>query len=186
MNLLTRYKLARHSMHPHLALIKNSPSLSSRIEGQGSSITAMDIILSQARLMEAGSLTFKAIKAGEIADILAGLVALAYYSAQALAQQNEDIVKNIEKIPQTYQMLTIMRLLSDKINACSSGAAIDYSTLYFVSKHLATDFLNADFDKAFRAYDEWYKNCADVSSGGHPLAKPENANCPDLTDCLFE
>jgi hypothetical protein len=95
-------------MNRHLALVKAiHPCLNS---AQGISVSDMDIILSQALLMNAGSASFKAIKSGEVAVILAGVVALAYAALQALALQGKDIVENQVDNRQEYQMLAIMRL----------------------------------------------------------------------------
>ncbi len=166
-------------MHHHLALVKTlQPNT-----GREISVSDMDIILSQALLMDAGSATFKAIKSGEIADILAGVVALAYNALQALAMQDRDILEREGESHQVYQMLAIMRQLSDQINCCSSGEAKHYSGLYHLSANLASGFLNADFNKAFQAYHEWREVCQD--SGG----KANKQNIPktlDLTDCLYE
>lgn len=60
-------------MNPHLALIKTNPSHPKSTQAE--SLSEIDIILFQALLMEAGSASFKAMKSGEIAEILAGLVA---------------------------------------------------------------------------------------------------------------
>lgn len=139
----------------------------------------MDVISAQATLTEAGSLAFKAIKSGEISGILGGLVALAYAALQALAAQNKDILENSGENQPVYQMLEIMRLISGKIHDCSSGQAEHYSELYYLCSHLATDFLNADFEKAIQVYHEWNKVRQVV--GDH-----QKTNLPDLTDCLYE
>jgi hypothetical protein len=163
-------------MNPHLALIKTNSTYP--LSPQTESLSDMDIILSQALLMEAGSASFKAMKSGEIAKILAGLVALAYHALQALAGQGKDL---IDQPPnhQSYHLLAIMRLLSEKITQCSSGKAEDYSRLYYSCSHLATDFLNADFDKAFLVYHEWRKSNDTANT-------PNNPKPLDLTDYLYE
>jgi hypothetical protein len=162
-------------MNQHLALIKTSQAEQKSIDY----LSDMDIIFAQAQLMDAGSISFKAIKAGEIADILAGLVALSYAALEALSMLDSDVVESVNESRPTYQMLAIMQLLSDKINVCSSGKAEHYSALYHVCSHLATDFLKADFDKAFKVYHEWRKL--------HQLDKAAHLkNCPDMTDCLYE
>lgn len=163
-------------MHHHLALVKT-------IQPEIPSVSDMDIILSQALLMDAGCVAFKAIKSGEIADILAGLVALAYRALQALAMQDHDIVENQGEGYQQYQMLTIMRQLSDKIHQCSSGEAKQYCELYHLCANLASGFLNADFDKAFQVYHEWLG----AYQGFGDKAKKQNIlKTLDLTDCLYE
>ena len=162
-------------MNQHLALIKTNQAEHRLMP----CLSDMDIIFSQALLMDAGSISFKAIKAGEIADILAGLVALAYTALETLSMLDSNAVEPAIESRPTYQMLAIMQLLSDKINACSSGKAEHYSALYHLCSHLATDFLNADFDKASKAYHAWHKL--------HQLDKTNNLkNCLEMTDCLYE
>lgn len=173
-------------MHHHLALVKTIQPHPKFKEGEIPCVSDMDIILSQALLMDAGSVTFKAIKSGEIADILAGLVALAYAALQALAMQGKDIVENQGESHQAYQMLAIMRLLSDKIHHCSSSQAGHYSGLYHLCASLSSGFLNADFDKAFRVYHEWRKVCLDTSYGTNKKHDPHKTRLPDMTDCLYE
>ena len=166
-------------MHNHLALVKAS-HCTPKIENETPHLSDMDIIIYQALLMEAGGITFKAFKSGEIADILTGLVALAYAALQALVQQDEDMGMPTVERHQEYQMLAIMRLLSDKIQHCSSGNGTDYCELYYLCASLAIGFLNADFDKAFQVYCEWRTTNRDYNEDYY------KANLPDLTDCLYE
>jgi hypothetical protein len=173
-------------MHNHLALIKTMQPNQKVSEGETLHVSDMDIILSQALLMDAGSLTFKAIKSGEIADILAGLVSLAYTALQTLAIQDKDIVENQGEGYQQYQMLAIMRLLSDKIHLCSSGQVGHYSDVYHLCANLATGFLNADFNKAFQIYHEWSEACQGCGIETNKSHDPHQIKPPDLTDCLFE
>jgi hypothetical protein len=161
-------------MNPHLALLK---TISTGPFSQAKSLFDMDIILSQALLMDAGSATFKAMKSGEISEILTGLVALAYNALLPLAGQDQGLIEQTAS-HQTYHLLAIMRLLSEEISQCSSGKAEDYSRLYHSCSHLATDFLNADFDKAFRAYHEWRET--------NKSANTINLKTLDLKDCLYE
>jgi hypothetical protein len=169
-------------MHHHLALVKTL----SPIAGREVAVSDMDVILSQALLMDAGSATFKAIKSGEIEDILVGLVALSYTALQALAMQDRDIIEREGESHQAYQMLAITRQLSDQINCCSSGEAKHYSALYHLCASLVSGFLNADFDKAFLTYHAWHKACQDSSYEADKTHDPHNIKCPDLTDCLYE
>ena len=161
-------------MNPHLALLK---TISTAPFSQTKSLSDMDIILSQAMLMDAGSATFKAMKSGEIAEILKGLVALAYNALLPLAGQDQGLSEQTTS-HQTYHLLAIMRLLSEETSQCSSGNAEDFSRLYHSCSHLATDFLNADFDKAFRAYHEWRET--------NKSANTINLKTLDLTDFLYE
>lgn len=168
-------------MYQHLALVKTAKNHPKVTEGEIPCVSDMDIILSQALLMDAGSLTFKAIKSGEMADILAGVVILAYNALQALVMRNDDIVENPGQNQKEFKMIAIMRLLSEKVHHCSSGSAAAYSGLYYLCSHLATDFLNADFDKAFHVYHDW------LTAFGHSSSETGNKpKCPDLTDCLYE
>lgn len=171
-------------MHNHLALVKTI-HCTPKFEREVPHLSEMDIIFYQALLMDAGSITFKAIKAGEISAILAGLVGLAYTALQALAMQDKDI-ETTDEHHQDYQMLAIMRLLSEKIHHCSSGKAKDYSELYHLCASLTSGFINADFDKAFRVYHDWYKAYQDANPGADIRPDLHKTQCPDLTDCLFE
>ncbi len=167
-------------MNPHLALIKTTEPGFKCTDIEVSGISDMNLIFSQALLMDAGSLIFKAIKSGELADILAGMVALAYAALQALSFQDHDVEDNFGERRQEYQLLAIMRLLSEKIHHCSSGTAKNYSELYHLCEQLSSGFLNADFDKAFNAYHGWYKD-----NESH-IRNPAKSNLPDLTDCFYE
>ena len=173
-------------MNNHLALLKTIQPSPKIIEGEIPCISDMDIIFSQALLMDAGSITFKAIKSGEIADILAGLIALAYAALQALARQDKDIVENQGEGHQEYQILAIMRQLSDQISHCSSGEAKRYSELYHLCASLASGFLNADFDKAFQVYHEWQIACRSSCNETDKTHDLHKTKLPDMTDCLYE
>jgi hypothetical protein len=173
-------------MHHHLALVKTLQPYPKHTEMESQHISDMDIISSQALLMDAGSATFKAIKLGEITDILVGLVSLAYAALQALAMQNKDVVENQGEGYGQYQMLAIMQLLSGKIHHCSSGEAKHYSELYHLCVSLSSGFLNADFDKAFQVYHEWRKACQDSSYDINKTHDPHKTKLPDMTDCLYE
>jgi hypothetical protein len=164
-------------MHKHLALVKTLQTGQEAYNGQFPDI---EIILTQAILMEAGSATFKAFKSAEMADFLAGLVSLAYTSLQVFALHNQEIIENTGAGYQIYQKLAIMQLLSEKIHQCSSGEAAHYAELYYCCANLASGYLNANFDKAFQAYHEWRKTYLNSATG---LVKPQ---LPELTDCLYE
>jgi hypothetical protein len=173
-------------MHHHLALVKTRQPQPKFKEGEIPRVPDMGIILSQALLMDAGSVTFKAIKSGEIAEILAGLVALAYTAMQALAMQDKDIAEHQGESHQVYQMLAIMQLLSARIHHCSSGQAGHYAELYHLCASLSSGFLNADFDKAFRVYHEWREACQDSNDKADKMPDAHKAKLPDMTDCLYE
>jgi hypothetical protein len=174
-------------MHHHLSLIKTRQSTQNiGLGGTSASLPDMDIIYTQALLMDAGSASFKAIKLGEIEGILGKLVAIAYCALEALPKLGCDEVEYAGENRLSYQMLDIMRLLSNKINDCSSGEARHYSALYHVCSHLVTDFLNADFDKAFRVYHAWRMSYLDTIDEDTMQNLTYNSKLPVLTDCFYE
>ena len=64
-----------------------------------------------------------------------------------------------------------MRLVSDKINACSDGGSDHYSEVYNLCLSLARGFINADFDKAMQRIHD---------------SKMSHLKASDLSDCLYE
>ncbi len=46
-------------------------------------------------------------------------------------------------------MVSVVKVLCDKISLCSTGETAHYSTLYNICEQLSRGFINADFDKAF-------------------------------------
>lgn len=154
-------------------------------------LSDMDIVMRQALLMDCGSETFKAITAGELAKILAGLVDLAYNALAAIACRGDDVVNTSVAWRQDGSVLSIMRVLSDKINSCASGESIHYSALYNICEQLARGFVNADFDKAFNiVHDNLMKSAISSASAGRDysqrLAKETLPQAPDLSDALYE
>ena len=141
----------------------------------------MGVILTQAALMESGSTALKAIKSGEIACILAGFVAMAYISLEILAAMGANTIERGNETHQAYQIIAIMRLISDKIHRCSSGQIDAYAGPYYLCADLAKNFLNADFDKALRAYCDWHKTHV-FDPDESKLAA--SRNYPDLSDCF--
>lgn len=140
----------------------------------------MDIIETQALLMERGSLALKAIRAGELALILAGIVAVAYCALDGMRRYNMEAAADTEETTGDYLMAVIMRRLSQKIADCSSGNAAGYTALFSYCRHLARDFVNADFDNALITYHRWY-----VESGNRTAPGWKDA-LPDVSDSLFE
>lgn len=145
-------------------------------------LSDMDIITRQALLMEEGGELFYAFKRGEMAEVLAGFVNLGYAALTVIALQGGDVIE----APVTWKhdglVISIMRTLSEKIHQCSSGKIEDYSALYCLCVHLARDFLNADFDKAFDVVHD--SRMAEIrASRVHPS---KHFKTPDLSDCLFE
>jgi hypothetical protein len=151
----------------------------------------MEIIRYQTLLMEAGGEVLKAIKAGEMAEILAGLVDLAYIALAAIAKQGGDVTDQPVSWRQDGFVLSVMQIVADKINRCVSGSARQYSEVYCLCFHLARGFVNADFDKAFEMIHR--NNLARVKTSGESiygdtdnLRKLKLQKAPDLSECLYE
>jgi hypothetical protein len=162
-------------MPPYLQQIRalnDTRSLAPVEQGANMRLTDMDIVAHQALLMEKGSEILKAIKVGEIVDILAGLGNLAYCALTAIAMQGAEVTDS----PVTWQhdglVVSVMRNLSDKINQCTSGNSSDYSALYCLCAHLSKHFINADFDKVMQMI--------------HKSKMAKQLKAPDLSDCLYE
>lgn len=153
-------------------------------------LSDMDIVMRQALLMDCGSETFKAITAGDLAKILAGLVDLAYNALAAIACRGDNVIATSVTWRQDGSVLSVMRVLADKINQCSSGESIHYSALYNLCEQLARGFINADFDKAFSMVHNNLMNTAHRAGSGHDysqrLAQETLPQAPDLSDALYE
>ncbi|MGR8929873.1 MAG: nucleoside triphosphate pyrophosphohydrolase family protein [Gammaproteobacteria bacterium] len=154
-------------------------------------LSDMDIVMRQALLMDCGSETFKAITAGDLVKILAGLVDLAYNALAAIACRGEDVVSTSVAWRQDGSVLSVMKVIADKINNCSSGETVHYSALYNICESLARAFVNADFDQAFAiVHDNLMKSAINTASAGHDysqrLAKETLPVAPDLSDALYE
>jgi hypothetical protein len=162
-------------MNKHLKLVReynDAFSISQAKPGASEQLHDLDIVMRQALLMDGGSAVFKAIKAGDMEQILAGLGNLAYYALGAVAMRGDDVTE----CPITWRydglILSVLRVLSEKINNCTSGNAEDYSHVYCFCAYLASTFTNADFDKAFQLV--------------HDGKMSKSAKTPDLSACLFE
>jgi hypothetical protein len=154
-------------------------------------LSDMDIVMRQALLMDCGSETFKAVTSGDLAKILAGLVDLAYNALAAIACQGGDIVSTPVSWRQDGSVLSVMRVLADRINKCSSGESIHYSGLYNTCEQLARGFINADFDKAFNiVHDNLMSSGHGVAHISHDysqrIATETLPPAPDLGDALYE
>ena len=154
-------------------------------------LSDMDIVMRQALLMDCGSETFKAITSGDLAKILAGLVDLAYNALAAIACQGGDVVNTSVAWRQDGSVLSVMRVLAEKINNCSSGESVHYSSLYNICETLARGFINADFDKAFNLVHANLMSSAhsSASAGGdysQRIEKETLPQAPDLSDALYE
>lgn len=162
-------------MNKHLKLVRefhDTLSLPQAEYGENVRLSDMDIVEHQALLMVEGSTVLNAIKTGEMVEILAGLVNLAYYALDAIAIRGSDVTDR----PVTWRndgfVISIMHILSDKINNCTSGGADAYSDVYCLCVHLTRNFINADFDKAFQMV--------------HDSKLSKQAQAPDLSECLYE
>lgn len=179
-------------MNHHLKLVREFYSACSFPQAEHKAkvrLSDMDIIMYQALLMDEGSNVFKAIKKGEMAEILLGLVDLAYIAIGAISVQGEEVVEDSTLWTHDGFVLSIMQLLSDKIHHCSGGSADNYSVLYKLCIHLTTSFLNADFDKAFQKIHSHKMSKLEESCDIlylHKLSKSKLLEAFDLTECFYE
>ncbi|TRW90336.1 nucleoside triphosphate pyrophosphohydrolase family protein [Candidatus Methylobacter oryzae] len=162
-------------MNKHLKLVREFHDLTSFKQakhGTPERLSDMDIVMRQAFLMDEGSGVLKAIKEGDMVEILSGLVNLAYCALRAVAMRGEDVAD----LPITWRhdgyILSIVRILCDRINNCTSGVTDDYSAVYCLCAHLTSTFTNADFNKAFQII--------------HDCKLSKEAKTPDLSSCFFE
>lgn len=141
-------------------------------QGVREALSDMDVIMRQAFLMTGGSEVFRALQSGSMEKILLGLTDLAYAALEGLALQGADVQEQPVAWQHDGYVLSLMRIVSDKINLCSSGRAEHYSGVYCLCRHLTSSFLNADFDKALQVL--------------HTSKLEKHDNAPDLSDCLYE
>lgn len=151
----------------------------------------MEIIRYQALLMEAGAEVLKAIKAGEMAEIMLGLADLAYVALSAIAKQGGDVIEQPVSWRQDGFVLSVMQIVSDQINQCSSGSVAKYSAVYCLCIHLARGFVNADFNKAFQMIHQhnlsrWQNNGESFYGDTDKLRKSKLRSSPDLSESLYE
>jgi hypothetical protein len=153
-------------------------------------LSEMDIIMRQALLMEEGSKLLKAFKAGDMVDILAGMVNLSYCAVGAIAIQGADILDRPVSWQHDGHIISLMRLFSDKINNCTSGSPDNYSDVYCLCVYLSRSFINADFDKAFQMIHD--SKMSQLGKGGK-LSSENTEGIPkskfkvsNLSDCLYE
>ncbi len=181
-------------MNNHLKVVReyhDACSYAQAEHGANANLSEMDVIIRQALLMEAGSEALKAIKAGDMVEILVGLIDIAYYALGAVAVQGKDVMERQISWRHDGSVISVMRLLSDKINRCATGKTDNYSELYCSCIHLARSFLNADFDKAFKVIHD--SNMAMLNNSGKTIyddtgkiEKSRFVRAPDLSDCLYE
>jgi len=177
-------------MNTHLQSVRefrDTFSLAQADFGVKTHISDMDIVMRQAWLMEAGSKTLRAFKKGEMADILVSLVALAYCALSAIAQRGDSVIERPVVWRHDGSVLSVMRLISDKINRCESGEAVDYSAVYCACIQLTRSFLNADFDKSFNMFHaNRMENGKNHGADADKDVNSDRYTTPDLSDCLFE
>ncbi|MGR8979649.1 MAG: nucleoside triphosphate pyrophosphohydrolase family protein [Gammaproteobacteria bacterium] len=177
-------------MNTHLQMVRefrDAFALPQAVYGEQTHISDMDIVMRQAWLMEAGSKTLRALKKGDMADILVNLMALAYCALSAIARQGGSVIERPVMWRHDGSVMSVMRLISDKINRCESGEAVDYSAVYCACIQLTRSFLNADFDRSFRMFHA--SRMEDGKNYGADEDKDVNSDqyaTPDLSDCLFE
>ena len=173
-------------MNKHLHLVREFRE-SHKFPKGADRLSDMNIVVRQAWLMDAGKHILLAIKQGEMADILAKLTGLAYLALNAIAQQNGDVDMQPVFWRHDGSVMSVMRLITDRINACSSGNPRDYSALYCASAQLANSFLNADFDKALC---EFHQHQLDFGITYNPnigiQGEIDWSHVPDLSECLYE
>lgn len=177
-------------MNKHLQYVREfreTFSLPQAAFGTEGHLSDMDAVMRQAWLMEAGSAVMRALKKGDMADILTRLTMLAYCSLNAIAMQGEDVADQPVLWRHEGSVLSVMRLVSEKIHGCASGKSADYSALYSTCAHLARAFLNADFDKALLMFHTYHMDrCkyhrADFENNGEAI----DDQTVDLSDCLYE
>jgi hypothetical protein len=173
-------------MHNHLQLVgeyrKNFDLPSAEDH-----LADMAIVLRQAWLMDGGKQVLLAIRQGDMAVILARLTGLAYLALNAVAMQGDDVELQTVSWRHDGSVLSLMRLVSDRINACSSGQSKDYSALYCACAQLAGSFLNADFDKSFGVlHRHQLETGTATGQGAENRGEVDWNRLPDLSDCLYE
>ena len=152
-------------------------------------LSTMDIVMRQALLMECGSDTFKAITSGDLEKILAGLVDLAYNALAAIACRGDDVIATSAAWRQDGSVLSVVKVLAERINQCTSGESIHYSALYNICEQLVRGFVNADFDRAFRMVHANLMAKASSGSSQNYEQRLEHETlpaAPDLSSALYE
>jgi hypothetical protein len=149
----------------------------------------MEVVLRQTLLYQCGHETFSAIVESDMAKMLSGLVDLAFNALAAVAISGEEVQPVNIAWRQDGSMLSVAKVISDRIHRCLSGEASDYAALYCLSEKLAREFINADFDGAFdHVYQEMMKTPVPESRAGlsQRLGMESPPQSIDLTDSLYE
>ena len=177
-------------MNKHLKLVRefHDAILFPQAEhGTNVRLSEMDIIMRQALLMEEGSELLRAVKAGDMVEILEAMIDLAYCALGAIAIQGADILDQPVSWQHDGHVISLIRLFSDKISNCSSGSPDNYSEVYCLCVYLSRSFINADFDKAFQmVHDSKMSRLAKSGKLAEEILKSKFFKKPDLSDCLYE
>ena len=181
-------------MNTHLKLVRefhDAFSFPQAEQGAKVRLSEMDIILRQALLMEEGSELLRAIKAGDMVEILAKMIDLAYCTLGAIAIQGGDVSDRPVSWRHDGFVISLMRLFSGKINNCASGSPDNYSEVYCLCAYLSRSFINADFDKAFQMVHDSKmsrlgKSGKLICENAEEILKSTSFKTPDLSDCLYE
>ena len=181
-------------MNKHLKLVRefhDAFSFHQAEHGANRRLPEMDIIMRQALLMEEGRALLKAIKAGDMVEVLAGMINLAYCALGAIAIQGVDVLDQPVSWQHDGFVISLMRLFSDKINNCASGNPDNYAEVYCLCVYLSRSFINADFDKAFRMVHDSKmfrldKSCKLTDENAEEIPTSKFFKTPDLSDCLYE
>ncbi|MDD1618953.1 MAG: nucleoside triphosphate pyrophosphohydrolase family protein [Methylococcaceae bacterium] len=181
-------------MNKHLKLVREfhgALSLPQVAQGENVKLSEMAIIMRQALLMEEGSELFRAIKAGDMVEILAGMINLSYSALGAIAIEGADVLDQPVSWQHDGSIISLMRLFSDKINNCASGSPNNYSEVYCLCAYLSRSFINADFDKAFQMVhdnkmSQLGKSGKLICENAEEIQKSKFFKTPDLSECLYE
>ncbi len=181
-------------MHKHLQLVRDFHlqfGVAQADHLEFSHLPEMDVVMRQALLAECGAETFKALAVSDLEKVLAGLVDLAFNALAAIASQGGDMVAGGANWRQDGSILSVVRVLSNRIDQCVSGECVHYSALYNVCEQLARGFVNADFDQAFRLLQAHLlsESPSALAAPGHyrgRLAQAGAAGNPDFSPALYE
>ncbi len=181
-------------MNKHLQLVREHHEACSFKQakfGEQGHVSDMECIQHQAMLMDAGGLLFYAIKSGEMTEILSGFVNLSYVALGAIAVSGNDVPENTLNWQHDGFVISIVRLMSEKISQCANGNLTAYSDTYNLCKLLTRNFLNADFDKAFQVTHNNHMKLlsakgVSIYDEAWSYYQSELAKLPSLDDCLYE
>jgi hypothetical protein len=140
-------------MHHHLKLVRDfhdALGIPQAAFGQTIPLSDDEIILRQALLFACASETFNGLAADEPSKIQSGLVDLAFNALAAIANSGDNVITVSSKWRQDGSSLTVVRLLTEKIQQCASGDTLHYSALYQLCTQLVENLLQTDFDRALQ------------------------------------